>query len=216
MTFAEAKPSEHYQIEHGSSAATGHGEGGPASKHIVVTYGFWIFLLSDIVMFSAFFAAYAVLQGATDGGPTASQLFDLRLTAVQTAVLLVSSFTSGLASLAAEERSHRWFQIAMLSTFVLGGLFLALEVYEFAEFVAQGAGPTRSAFLSAFYSLVGLHGLHVTAGLLWLLTVMAQIYAKGFREDMLRRFACFALFWHALDIIWVAVFTVVYLMGTVA
>jgi cytochrome o ubiquinol oxidase subunit 3 len=101
----------------------------------------------------------------------------------------------------------------MAATFVLGALFLALELHEFAGLVARGAGPRRSAFLSAFFSLVGCHGLHVTVGLLWLLTMMAQVWAKGFRDDILRRILCFSLFWHALDIIWVAVFTVVYLLG---
>lgn len=216
MTMADVATHDPYRTGRGHDPSTGHGEGGPASKRIVVAYGFWIFLLSDIVMFSAFFAAYAVLQGATDGGPRAAELFDLRLTAAQTGLLLASSFACGLASLAAEARSHRWFQGAMLATFVLGAGFLALELYEFAELIAQGAGPQRSAFLSSFFSLVGLHGLHVSAGLLWLLTVMAQIYAKGFRDDMIRRFLCFALFWHALDIIWVALFTVVYLMGAIA
>jgi cytochrome o ubiquinol oxidase subunit 3 len=191
----------------------GHGEGGPAPKRIVVGYGFWIFLLSDIVMFSAFFAAYAVLQGETAGGPRGADLFDLRNTAIETACLLASSFTCGLATIGAEARSRLWFYAAMAAMFVLGAAFLVIEVREFADLVARGAGPTRSAFLSAFFTVVGCHGLHVTAGLLWLLTMMAQIFAKGFRPDILRRFLCFSLFWHALDIIWVALFTVVYLLG---
>jgi cytochrome o ubiquinol oxidase subunit 3 len=195
----------------------GHGPGapsrGPASKRIIVGYGFWIFLLSDIVMFSAFFATYAVLSGATAGGPGGRQLFDLKNVAVETGCLLLSSFACGMASIGAMQRRQRTFQIAMAATFVLGALFLALELHEFAGLVARGAGPRRSAFLSAFFSLVGCHGLHVTVGLLWLLTMMAQVWAKGFRDDILRRILCFSLFWHALDIIWVAVFTVVYLLG---
>ena len=186
---------------------------GPASKRIITGYGFWIFLLSDIVMFSCFFAAYAVLLGQTAGGPTGAQLFNLPNVAIETACLLLSSFFCGMASVAAEVRSHRWFQIWMAVTCVLGLAFLAIEFHEFADLVARGAGPSRSAFLSAFFALVGCHGLHVSAGILWLLTMMAQVFAKGFRADIQRRFLCFALFWHALDIIWVGLFTVVYLMG---
>lgn len=189
---------------------------GPAPKRIVTGYGFWIFLLSDIVMFSCFFASYAVLVGQTAGGPRGSQLFDLRSVAAETACLLLSSFTCGLAGIAADVRSARWFQTAMAATCVLGLAFLALEGREFAGLVARGAGPTRSAFLSAFFALVGCHGMHVSAGILWLLTMMAQVFTKGFRADIMRRLLCFALFWHALDIIWVAVFSVVYLLGSAA
>jgi cytochrome o ubiquinol oxidase subunit 3 len=184
------------------------------SKRIVVGYGFWIFLLSDIIMFSAFFATYAVLVTATDGGPSGHDLFDLDNVAIETACLLLSSFTCGLASIGAERSSALWFHGAMAATFVLGVAFVGLEVHEFAGMVAQGAGPTRSAFLSAFFTLVGCHGLHVSIGLLWLLTMMAQVFAKGFRPDIMRRVLCFSLFWHALDIIWVGLFTVVYLLGS--
>jgi cytochrome o ubiquinol oxidase subunit 3 len=190
-----------------------HAAGGLASKRIIVGYGFWIFLLSDFVMFSAFFATYAVLVGQTAGGPSGRELFDLRNTGIQTACLLLSSFACGLASIGAQTRRGSWFYGAMAATFILGAAFIGLEAREFAGLVARGAGPTRSAFLSAFFTLVGCHGLHVTAGLLWLLTMMAQVFAKGYRADILRRILCFSLFWHALDIIWVAVFTVVYLMG---
>jgi cytochrome o ubiquinol oxidase subunit 3 len=192
------------------------GHEGPASKRIVTGYGFWIFLLSDMVMFSCFFAAYAVLLGQTAGGPKGSEIFDLRNVAIETGCLLLSSFACGLAAIAAGVRNETWFQIAMAVTCILGLAFLAIEFNEFASLVARGAGPTRSAFLSAFFALVGCHGLHVSAGILWLLTMMAQVFAKGFRADILRRFLCFALFWHALDIIWVAIFSVVYLLGSAA
>ncbi|MCI0465473.1 MAG: cytochrome c oxidase subunit 3, partial [Beijerinckiaceae bacterium] len=139
--------------------------------------------------------------------------FNLHNVALETAFLLLSSFTVGVASLGARARSAAWFYGAMAATFILGALFLTIEFREFAGMAARGAGPTRSAFLSAFFTLVGCHGFHVTAGLLWLLTMMAQVFAKGFRADILRRLLCFSLFWHALDIIWVAIFTVVYLMG---
>jgi cytochrome o ubiquinol oxidase subunit 3 len=187
---------------------------GPASKRIVTGYGFWIFILSDIVMFSALFASYAVLLGQTAGGPSGRELFDLRNVAIETAFLLISSFTCGLATIAADERSTLWFQVAMAVTCAFGLGFLAIEANEFASLVVRGAGPTRSAFLSAFFTLVGCHGLHVSAGILWLLTMMAQVFAKGFRADIQRRILCFALFWHALDSIWIAVFTIVYLLGS--
>jgi cytochrome o ubiquinol oxidase subunit 3 len=205
-----ALPHDPYQLRRAASELA---EAGPASRRIIAGYGFWLFLLSDIVMFSAFFAAYAVLLGASAGGPIGSQIFDLRNTAVETACLLISSFTCGMASVAVDARKRSWFYAAMMVTFLLGACFLVLEAREFASLVAQGADPTRSAFLSAFFTVVGCHGLHVTAGLLWLLTMMAQIFAKGLRADILRRFLCFSLFWHALDIIWVALFTVVYLFG---
>jgi cytochrome o ubiquinol oxidase subunit 3 len=190
-----------------------HAAGGQVSKRIIVGYGFWIFLLSDIIMFSAFFATYAVLVGATAGGPSGRELFDLRNVGIETVCLLLSSFTCGLASIGARMHRGSWFYGAMVATCVLGAAFLVIEVHEFVGMVARGAGPTRSAFLSAFFALVGCHGLHVTAGLLWLLTMMAQVFAKGYRADILRRILCFSLFWHTLDIIWVALFTVVYLMG---
>jgi cytochrome o ubiquinol oxidase subunit III len=189
---------------------------GPAPKRIVTGYGFWIFLLSDIVMFSCFFASYAVLSGQTAGGPSGAQLFDLKNVAIETALLLLSSFTCGMASIAADMRNKVWFQISMAVTGLLGAGFLTLEAMEFIDLVDRGAGPSRSAFLSSFFTLVGCHGLHVTAGILWLLTMMAQVLAKGFRADIQRRILCFALFWHALDIIWVAVFSVVYLLGSAA
>ncbi len=183
------------------------------SKRIVTGYGFWIFLLSDIIMFSAFFATYAVLARATAGGPTGRDLFNLDSVAIETGCLLLSSFTCGLASIGAQTRRDLLFYGAMTVTFLLGLGFLSIEVREFAGMVARGAGPSRSAFLSAFFTLVGCHGLHVSAGLLWLLTMMAQVFAKGYRPDILRRVLCFSLFWHALDIVWIGVFTVVYLMG---
>jgi cytochrome o ubiquinol oxidase subunit 3 len=215
MTAASALTARGPDHESGHNPATEHAERGPASKRILSGYGFWIFLLTDIIMFSAFFATYAVLSGATDGGPTGHDLFDLTNVEIETGCLLSSSFTCGLASMGAERRSNALFYGAMAATFVLGAIFLALELREFADMIAHGAGPSRSAFLSAFFSLVGCHGLHVTCGLLWLLTMMAQVAAKGYRADILRRMLCFSLFWHALDIIWVALFTVVYLLGVV-
>jgi cytochrome o ubiquinol oxidase subunit 3 len=194
-------------------ALPGIAEAGPAPKRIVVAYGFWIFLLSDFVMFSALFAAYAVLVRASAGGPTGAQLFNQNSVAIETACLLASSYTCGLMSLAANAQRRAATYFFAVATFVLGAAFLALEVREFADMIARGATPQRSAFLSAFFALVGCHGLHVTAGLIWLAVMMAQVAVKGFRAAVERRLLCFALFWHALDIIWVWLFTVVYLMG---
>jgi cytochrome o ubiquinol oxidase subunit III len=186
---------------------------GPAAKRIVVAYGFWIFLLSDIVMFSALFAAYAVLVRATAGGLTGAELFNQVSAAIETACLLASSYTCGLMSLAVNSRRRAAIYFFAVVTFLLGATFLSLEVREFANMIARGATPQSSAFLSAFFTLVGCHGLHVTAGLIWLAVMMAQVAIKGIRATVERRLLCFALFWHALDIIWIWLFTVVYLMG---
>ena len=214
-------PHDPYRIGHhggahgheGRQEATGHGEGGPASKRVTVAYGFWIFLLSDIIMFSGFFAAFAVLAKATAGGPSGAQLFEPWRVIAETGLLLLSSFTCGLGSVMTQVRNVKWTQVWLLVTGLLGFGFLLLEVQEFAELVSEGAGPSRSAFLSSFFAVVGCHGLHVAVGLLWLGTMMAQFRARGFGEAIMRRFLCFNLFWHALDIIWVGLFTVVYLMG---
>jgi cytochrome o ubiquinol oxidase subunit 3 len=185
-----------------------------AAKRVVVGYGFWIFLLSDIVMFSAFFAAYAVLAHATAGGPTGMQLFSQRSVAIETTCLLASSYTCGLMQLAVTSRRYAVTYLMAFLTFVLGAAFLALELHEFAGMIASGAGPQRSAFLSAFFTLVGCHGLHVTVGLIWLVVMMAQVGIKSLYDPTVeRRLLCFSLFWHALDIVWVWLFTVVYLMG---
>ena len=201
-------------LTHGGSEDTGLGHRGPESKSIVVPYGFWLFVLSDMVLFSALFATYATLAHATDGGPTSNQLFDRNLVAIETIALLLSSFTCGLAMIAAKRSNMVWTQAWLIVTGLLGAVFLFIELYEFGMMIGEGAGPQRSAFLSAFFTLVGCHGAHVTAGLLWIGTMMAQIWAKGFREHIVRRLLCLSIFWHALDIIWVAIFTIVYLIGT--
>ena len=205
-----ARSGDPHRLGHGERSAS---EMGPAPKRIVVAYGFWVFLLSDFVMFSAFFGAYAALVRAVADGPAGREIFDLPFVAAETVILLLSSFACGMATIGASARNERWYQGAMAVTFLLGAAFIGMELYEFAHLIGEGNGPERSAFLSAFFALVGCHGLHVTAGLLWLLTMMAQVRAKGFREDIQRRILCWALFWHALDIIWVALFTVVYLFG---
>jgi cytochrome o ubiquinol oxidase subunit 3 len=201
-------------LTHRASEDTGLPNRGPESKSIVVPYGFWLFILSDMVLFSAFFATYASLVNATDFGPSTNQLFDRKLVAVETMALLLSSFTCGLAMIAAKRGNMPWAQIWLAVTGALGLVFLSIELSEFSHLIAEGAGPQRSAFLSSFFTLVGTHGIHVTAGLLWLGTMMAQLWSKGFRQHIMRRLLCFSVFWHALDIIWVGLFTVVYLIGT--
>ena len=191
----------------------GRGGGGPASTRTVVAYGFWIFLLSDFILFSGLFAAYAVLSDQTAGGPTGAELFNLRNVFIETMCLLFSSYTCGLGALSAERRQPGRFLIFAALSFVLGAAFLVIESTEFAGMVSKGAGPSRSAFLSAFFALVGMHGAHVTSGLLWLAYMMAQVLAKGLRPHVLRRLLCFSLFWHALDIVWVGVFTLGYRIG---
>jgi cytochrome o ubiquinol oxidase subunit 3 len=164
-------------------------------------------------MFSALFAAYAVLGGATADGPSGAQLFNQTTAAIETGCLLASSYACGLMSLAANAQRRLATYLLAAVTFALGAAFLTLEIREFAAMVAAGATPQRSAFLSAFFALVGCHGLHVAVGLLWLVVMMALVAVKGFRASVQRRLYCFTLFWHALDIIWIGVFTVVYLMA---
>ncbi len=202
---------------HGTEApvvGTGHGETGPAGKRIIVGYGFWLFLLSDIVMFACFFAAFAVQRGATAGGPTISQIVETPRVALETGVLLLSSYTCGLSFAATNARSTVWTQVFLLATGLLGLAFVAMELQEFVALAARGITPQRSGFLTSFFGLVGLHGLHVTVAGLWLLTMMAQVQLKGFRPEIIHRLICFNLFWHALDIVWIGVFTIVYLMGS--
>lgn len=204
-----ALTTDHFDAE----SLPGANEAGPAPKRVVVAYGFWIFLLSDIVMFSALFACYAVLMHSTAGGPTGAELFDRVDVAIETACLLTSSYTCGLMSLAINSHRRVGTYVGAAVTFVLGVMFLALEIHEFANMIAIGATPERSAFLSAFFTIVGCHGLHVGLGLIWLAVMMAQVALQGFRPIVERRLLCFSLFWHALDIIWVGLFTVVYLLG---
>ena len=206
MTVAAIDPGAVEQVP-------GRGGGGPAPTRTVVAYGFWIFLLSDFVLFSGLFAAYAVLSSQTAGGPTAVQLFRLPSVFIETMCLLLSSYTCGLSAFAAERRRLDYFYIAAAFTVLLGAGFLLIEISEFAGMVSAGAGPWRSAFLSAFFTLVGTHGAHVTMGLLWFLYMVAQVSAKGLRPHVLRRLVCWSLFWHALDIVWVGVLTLVYLIG---
>jgi len=184
----------------------------PTRQHLT-GFGFYIYLLSDGILFAALFAAFAVLRGATDGGPDSHALFSARNAFIETACLLTSSFTCGIAMLACDRRNRFMALVGFLVTAVLGVMFLTLEVREFAALIAQGAGPDRSAFLSSFFTLVSTHGIHVTCGLLWLTVLLVQFLGRGFTPAMVRRFLCFSLFWHVLDVVWIAIFTFVYLMG---
>ncbi|MFL6856481.1 MAG: cytochrome c oxidase subunit 3 [Allosphingosinicella sp.] len=200
----------------GPVEGAGHGTTGPARKRIIVGYGFWIFLLSDIVMFSCFFAAFAVQRGATAGGPGIRDLVEMPRVALETGALLLSSYTCGLSFAATNARNLLWTQVFLLITGLLGLVFVGLELQEFIGLANQGIVPQRSGFISAFFGLVGLHGLHVSVAGLWLLTMMAQVQLKGFRPEIVHRLICFNLFWHALDIVWIGIFTIVYLMGGLA
>ena len=205
----------------GTAVVNAHGnpvplsERGPASTWSMISFGFWLFLLSDIVIFASLFATYAVLSKATAGGPSGHDIFDLKNVFIETSCLLASSFTCGLMLIAAERRQLQKFYIWALVTWVLGAAFIGLEVTEFSDLVARGYGPTHSAFLSAFFTLVGTHGCHVTSGLLWLLVMVAQVSTLGLRTMVVRRLFCFSLFWHALDLVWIGVFTIVYLGAAV-
>jgi cytochrome o ubiquinol oxidase subunit III len=184
---------------------------GPAPVRVVAGFGFWLFLLSDIILFAALFATYSVLSGSTAGGPTAAELFDKKHVFLETMCLLASSVTCGFGSLAVQRADARAMYFWMGVTFILGATFLSLEGREFSSMVAAGAGPSHSAFLSAFFTLVGTHGLHVSMGLVWLVIMLLQVTTLGFQPMVGRRFFAFGLFWHALDIVWIGVFTIVYL-----
>ena len=186
-------------------------ERGPSPRKVIVGYGFWLFLLSDIILFSALFAAYAVLSGRAANGPGGVQLFHRDNVLLETGCLLLSSFTCALMSLAIDVRRRGLMVLGAAFTLALGAAFLWLELTEFTGMVAHGAGPARSAFLSAFFALVGMHGLHVSIGLCWLVSMVAQVFTLGWRPMVIGRLACFSLFWHALDIVWIGVFTIVYL-----
>lgn len=184
----------------------------PTRQH-VTGFGFYIYLLSDGILFAALFAAFAVLRGATDSGPDSHALFSARNAFIETACLLTSSFTCGMAMLACDRRNRFMTLVGFLVTGVLGATFITLELREFSDLIARGAGPDRSAFLSSFFTLVSTHGIHVTCGLLWLSVLLVQFLGRGFTPAIIRRFLCFSLFWHVLDVVWIALFTFVYLIG---
>jgi cytochrome o ubiquinol oxidase subunit 3 len=186
-----------------------HGHG-PGSATIL---GFWIYLMSDALIFAALFATYGVLSTSYAGGPTPHEIFDLRLVALNTAILLVSSITYGFAMLAMEPGKVRLTQAWLLVTGLLGAAFVGVELYEFSHFAAEGAVPQRSGYWSGVWTLVGTHGLHVTVGIVWIIVMMVQLQLRGLVVENKRRLMCLSMFWHFLDVVWIGVFTFVYLLG---
>jgi cytochrome o ubiquinol oxidase subunit 3 len=175
--------------------------------------GFWLYLMSDCLIFASLFATYAVLGRNYAGGPTGAELFDLPLVALNTALLLLSSITYGFAMLQMQKKNVQATLVWLGITGLLGAAFIYFELYEFLHLIHEGAGPQRSGFLTSFFALVGTHGLHVTFGIIWLVTLMFQIKKHGLTPENGRRLMCLSMFWHFLDVIWIGVFTFVYLMG---
>jgi cytochrome o ubiquinol oxidase subunit 3 len=175
--------------------------------------GFWLYLMSDCLIFACLFATYAVLGRNYAGGPSGAEIFELPLVAVNTGFLLLSSITYGFAMLAAQGKNVGKVQMWLAITGILGACFLGLELYEFQHLIHEGFGPWRSGFLTSFFALVGTHGLHVTFGIVWLVTLMFQVGKHGINGANYRRLACLSMFWHFLDVVWIGVFTFVYLMG---
>jgi cytochrome o ubiquinol oxidase subunit 3 len=178
--------------------------------------GFWLYLMSDCLVFAALFATYSVLSSSFAGGPSGADIFDLPLVAVNTCFLLFSSITYGFAMLQMQQGKLTGTMIWLAITGLFGACFLGLELYEFYHLIHQGAGPQRSGFLSAFFTLVGTHGLHVTFGLVWLVTLLTQLRKHGLTAPNRRRLFCLSMFWHFLDVVWIGVFTIVYLMGSLS
>jgi cytochrome o ubiquinol oxidase subunit 3 len=176
-------------------------------------FGFWLYLMSDCLVFACLFATYAVLGRSYAGGPTGAQLFDLPLVAINTSLLLLSSITYGFAMLGMQRNRLGEVLVWLAITGLLGAGFIGIELHEFAHLIEEGAGPQRSAFLSSFFTLVGTHGLHVTFGIIWLITLMVQSVRHGLIPENRRRLLCLSMFWHFLDVVWIGVFTFVYLMG---
>ena len=196
------------------AAAGGNGdEPAPPDVYEQRAFGFWLYLMSDAIIFSLLFATYAVMARNNAGGPTANTLFSLPNAFTETMLLLFSSITFGLATLAMKAGEKQRMLSWLLVTFLLGLGFVGLEIREFHGMVRAGAGPDRSGFLSAFFTLVGTHGLHVTFGLIWILIMTSQVIIKGLTAPVTSRFLRLGLFWHFLDIIWIGIFSIVYLPG---
>jgi len=193
---------------HDAHAEHGHHDAG-ANK----VFGFWIYLMSDCIIFATLFATYAVMVNNTAGGPAGKDIFELPFVLVETALLLLSSITYGMAVIAMNNQNKGSVISWLALTFLFGAGFIGMEIYEFHHLIKEGFGPDRSGFLSAFFTLVGSHGLHVTSGLIWMAVMMFQISKRGLTATNRTRIMCLSLFWHFLDVVWICVFTVVYLMG---
>lgn len=180
------------------------------------TLGFWIYLMTDCVLFASLFATFAVLRGGTAGGPSGAEIFDLDFVLYETLLLLASSLTAGFAMLALRLKDIRLVLFMLAATFLLGAGFLGLELYEFNQLVAEGHGWQASAFLSSYFTLVGTHGLHIAIGLLWIVVLMVALWRRGITNALQKRLTMFSLFWHFLDVIWIFIFTIVYLLGALS
>ncbi len=202
----------HTQAAHGAAAHQEHHHdaGGNA------IFGFWIYLMNDCILFASLFATYAVLSGNIADGPSGKEIFELPYVLIETFCLLISSVTYGFAMLAYYKGNRSRVLTWLGITFLFGLAFVGMEINEFAHLIAEGFGPDRSAFLSSFFTLVATHGLHVTCGLIWMVVLMLQVMKKGLTAKNGTRLMCLSLFWHFLDIIWICVFTVVYLMGVLS
>ncbi len=176
-------------------------------------FGFWIYLMTDMLLFATLFAAYLILRNATAGGVSGKDIFDSQYALILTVVLLTSSFTSGLALLGMKVGRRKWALSFLAVTAILGATFLALELYEFNQLIVDGHSWQHSAFLSAFFALVGTHGLHIATGLIWALVLGIYVWRKGITAHAIRKFNLFALFWHFLDVVWIFIFVLVYLLG---
>lgn len=191
-------------------AAHGHHDTGGTK-----VFGFWVYLMSDLILFASLFATYVVLADGTAGGPEGKDIFSLKFVLGETFLLLFSSITYGFAMLAMHRGKIASVNLWLFVTFLLGLGFVIMEVYEFHELIAEGYGPDRSGFLSGFFALVATHGIHVTCGLIWIIIMMIQISRRGLTEVNQTRLNCLSLFWHFLDVVWICVFTVVYLLGAI-
>lgn len=186
-----------------------------ATMESKATFGFWIYLMTDCILFASLFATFMVLRGQTAGGPSGADIFDLPYVFGETMVLLMSSLASGLALLAAHQKNRRQTLMWLGITALLGAVFLGMELHEFRTLVAEGHSWTRSAFLSSYFGLVGTHGLHIFVGLTWLAGTWLYVWKRSFTPRLLQRLTMFTMFWHFLDLVWIGIFTIVYLLGVI-
>lgn len=177
------------------------------------TVGFWLYLMTDCILFASLFATFAVLRHATAGGPEGHEIFSMPLVLTETIILLASSFSCGIALVSMKQKKIRQMVVALAVTYVLGVAFLTIEITEFVKLISEGHGPQQSAFLSAFFTLVGTHGFHIFIGLVWLLVLVGVLARRGLNAKLFRQITLFGLFWHFLDLVWIFIFTVVYLIG---
>lgn len=191
-----------------------HSEGGSCSVYEKTIFGFWVYLLTDFVLFATLFSTYAVLRTHTFGGPSSSELFHLPFTLIQTLVFLVSSFTVGMSGVLAHRKDKKGVIVFLTFTFLLGAIFFFLMLYEFSYLIQSGNSWEKSAFLSAFFTLIGTYGIHLFFGLLWIPVLIVSIGREGLEDRSIRRVSCFRMFWQFLYVIWIFIFTIVYLLGT--